>query len=49
LAGVRDTKAVAKLPEAERPAWQKLWADVQHTLTRAQGQSPAPKKVKKSP
>jgi serine/threonine protein kinase/Flp pilus assembly protein TadD len=26
LAGVRDAAALAKLPEAERAAWQKLWA-----------------------
>jgi hypothetical protein len=49
LAGVRGPKALAKLPEAERPAWQKLWDDIQHTLTKAQGQSPAPEKGKKSP
>ena len=28
FAGVRDAKAVAALPEAERSAWTKLWADV---------------------
>jgi eukaryotic-like serine/threonine-protein kinase len=28
LAGVRGADALAKLPEAERAAWQKLWADV---------------------
>jgi serine/threonine-protein kinase len=27
LAGVRGDDALAKLPEAERAAWQKLWAD----------------------
>ena len=26
LAGIRDNVAVAKLPEAERTAWQALWA-----------------------
>jgi len=35
FAGVRGTEAIAKLPEAERPAWQKLWADVAATLARA--------------
>src|SRR5262249_35729928 len=34
LAGVRDAAALAELPEAERQAWQQLWADVQQTLTR---------------
>jgi tetratricopeptide (TPR) repeat protein len=29
LAGVRDPAALAKLPEAERDAWKKLWADVE--------------------
>ena len=28
LAGVRDAAALAKLPEAERKEWQRLWADV---------------------
>src|SRR5207244_1277834 len=28
FACVRDAAALAKLPEAERAAWQKLWADV---------------------
>jgi eukaryotic-like serine/threonine-protein kinase len=28
LAGVRDRAALAKLPEAEREQWQRLWADV---------------------
>jgi Flp pilus assembly protein TadD len=38
LAGLRDEKAMAKLPEAERQAWQKLWADVAALLKRAAGQ-----------
>jgi tetratricopeptide (TPR) repeat protein len=29
LAGVRDTEALAKLPEAERKAWQQFWAEVE--------------------
>jgi hypothetical protein len=29
LAGVRDPAALAKMPEAERADWQKLWADVE--------------------
>ena len=28
LAGVRDPAALAKLPDAEREQWQRLWADV---------------------
>jgi eukaryotic-like serine/threonine-protein kinase len=28
LAGVRDREALAKLPDAEREQWQRLWADV---------------------
>jgi hypothetical protein len=36
--GVRGPEALAKLPEAERAGWQKLWADVAATLARAQQQ-----------
>jgi tetratricopeptide (TPR) repeat protein len=36
LHGVRDPDALAKLPEAERQAWQKLWDEVAQTLARAQ-------------
>jgi hypothetical protein len=28
LAALRDAKALAVLPEKERPAWENLWADV---------------------
>ena len=35
--GVRGPDALAKLPEAERKEWQKLWADVADTLAKAQG------------
>jgi serine/threonine protein kinase/tetratricopeptide (TPR) repeat protein len=34
FAGVRDAAALAKLPEAERIAWQKFWADVAELLKR---------------
>jgi tetratricopeptide (TPR) repeat protein len=46
LATVRDAKALAKLPEAERAAWQQLWADVATALAAARktGQ-PAGKKA----
>jgi tetratricopeptide (TPR) repeat protein len=36
LSGVFDKKALAKLPEAERTAWQQLWDDVEALLTKAQ-------------
>jgi hypothetical protein len=35
FACVRDKDALAKLPEAERKAWQKFWADVAAALKRA--------------
>jgi Flp pilus assembly protein TadD len=34
--GMRGSDALAKLPEPERVAWDKLWADVANTLARAQ-------------
>ena len=40
FAGVREPDALGRLPEAERLAWQKLWADVADTLTRAEGTTP---------
>jgi hypothetical protein len=36
FAGVRDPNALARLPEPERQAWQRLWSDVADTLGRAQ-------------
>jgi serine/threonine-protein kinase len=44
LAGVRGRVALARLPEAERRAWQELWADVADTLARARGETPTKKK-----
>jgi superkiller protein 3 len=35
LVGLRDAAALAKLPEAERAEWEKLWADVEATLKKA--------------
>jgi serine/threonine protein kinase/Flp pilus assembly protein TadD len=35
LAGVRDAKALAQLPEAERQDWQALWADVAQAVQKA--------------
>ena len=37
LADVRDPDALAKLPEAERKAWQSLWADVDAFLAKVKG------------
>jgi hypothetical protein len=37
FASVRGPDALGRLPEAERQAWQKLWADVADTLARAEG------------
>ena len=36
LIGVRDPKAMEKLPPAERNAWQQLWKDVDALLTKNQ-------------
>jgi tetratricopeptide (TPR) repeat protein len=44
LAGVRGPEALAKLPEAERQPWQKLWDDVARTLARAQATTVPEKK-----
>jgi len=41
--GVRGTQALAKLPEAERQPWQKLWNDVADLLKRAEAK-PTPEK-----
>jgi tetratricopeptide (TPR) repeat protein len=40
LAGVRDADALAKLPDSERQAWQKLWSEVDALNRKAQGKSP---------
>jgi hypothetical protein len=37
LAGVRDTDALKQLPEDEREAWRKLWAEVAALRQRAGG------------
>jgi tetratricopeptide (TPR) repeat protein/serine/threonine protein kinase len=44
FASVRGPNTLAKLPEAERLAWQQLWADVATTLARAQKLPAAEKK-----
>jgi hypothetical protein len=40
FAGVRGPEALARLPEPERQAWQKFWADVADTRARAEGTTP---------
>src|SRR5262249_15408519 len=42
--GVRGPQALANLPEAERPAWQKFWKDVADMLKQAQGKAAPHKK-----
>jgi serine/threonine-protein kinase len=44
FAGLRGPQALARLPDAERPAWQILWADVADTLARAQAKAAPGKK-----
>jgi serine/threonine protein kinase/Flp pilus assembly protein TadD len=44
FAGVRGPEALARLPEAERPPWQKLWKDVADLLRRTQGEAAPEKK-----
>jgi serine/threonine protein kinase/Flp pilus assembly protein TadD len=44
FAGVRGTQALAKLPEAERQPWQKLWDDIASTLSRVQAKTTPEKK-----
>jgi tetratricopeptide (TPR) repeat protein len=44
FAGVHDPKALAKLPEAERQDWQKLWADVKELFAKAGEKSSKPEK-----
>jgi eukaryotic-like serine/threonine-protein kinase len=45
LAVVRGEEALAKLPEAERREWQKLWADVAVMLAQTQEKPPVEKKA----
>jgi hypothetical protein len=39
LAGVRHPEALAKLPDAERQDWQKLWAEVARRFDETRGNS----------
>jgi hypothetical protein len=41
LAGVRDKEMLAKLPEAEREGWQKLWKDVEALRKKTEDKSAA--------
>jgi len=40
FAGLRDAAALAKLPAAEREAWQQLWAEVETLLQQTQKNQP---------
>jgi hypothetical protein len=40
LASIRDERDLADLPEAERVAWQALWAEVEALQKRAEGPTP---------
>jgi tetratricopeptide (TPR) repeat protein len=42
LAGLREQAALAKLPDAERQAWQQLWATVQQALSSPAGAATPP-------
>jgi serine/threonine protein kinase/Flp pilus assembly protein TadD len=42
FAGARGPEALAQLPEAERSAWQKLWAEVEALAIQSGGQPPGP-------
>jgi tetratricopeptide (TPR) repeat protein len=44
FSGVRGPEALAKLPEAERHEWQKLWDDAMEILKRAQAKTDSEKK-----
>ena len=45
--GVRDAAALARLPDAERAEWQKLWTSVAELLKRTDEPKPAEKPEKK--
>ena len=47
LAGVRG--ALAELPQGERQGWVQLWADVEHTLTKARARTSRTEKSDKEP
>jgi hypothetical protein len=37
LAGIRDEEALARLPDHERAAWRRLWADVAALRQKVEG------------
>jgi serine/threonine-protein kinase len=43
FAGLRGCEALARLPEADRQHWQRLWNDVSAVLNRAQGKTASEK------
>jgi tetratricopeptide (TPR) repeat protein len=49
FAGVRGPAALAKLSEAERHDWEKLWADVADLLDRAADKPPQPRDSERKP
>ena len=49
LAGVRDPAALAKLAEAERQAWQKLWQEVKAVLAQANSPPGSHRRADRSP
>jgi hypothetical protein len=49
LASVREEAALAKLPESERLAWKKLWAEVGATLAKSKDASTTTEKPEKKP
>jgi len=44
FAGVRSPQALAQLPEAERSAWQRLWAEVEELFVQVGGKASGPEK-----
>jgi tetratricopeptide (TPR) repeat protein len=44
FASVRGPQALAKLPEAERAAWQQLWAEIEQVFLKAGGSGCGPEK-----
>ena len=49
LAGIRDAKELAKLPEPERAAFQQLWNDVERLLSKVQVTSANEASAKRAP
>jgi len=45
LSGVREPKALEKLPAVERQQWRKLWAEVRTALAEARKPPPPPERL----